>query len=198
MKCIFALGVAILLPNAAAAQPAGNAPGATAGAATLRHDNPVDPASLAVAREILAVAFPAEKRPELFRAVMQSMVDQTSDSMRSLGKAKDKDFQTIVDRSTHRMFDQLTEIIVAALPDYFEGMARAYARDFSLDELNAVLAFVKTPAGQHYFQRAPLLLKDPDVQAANQRMIATMAERAPEMAREPRQEVEAYVARKSK
>ena len=202
MKWLFALSVgacgAALLPTAIAAQPSGNLPETSAGAAALKDKNIVDPGSLAVAREILAIAFPAEKRPDMYRALMQSIVDQTREHMRSLGTPTDKGFQTIVDRSTQRMFNQLTEIMVAALPDYFESMARAYARDLSRDDLNAVLAFVKTPAGQHYFERAPFIMKDPDVQAASQRMMAKVMERAPAMTRETRQELEAYLAKRSR
>ena len=111
---------------------------------------------------------------------------------------KDKEFQTILDRSTQRMFDQLKATIDSALPDYFESMARAYARDFSPDDLKAILAFVKTPAGQRYFARAPLILKDPDVQASGQRMTAQLFAKLPEITRENKRDIDDYVARTAK
>lgn len=76
-------------------------------------------------------------------------------------------------------------------------MARVYAREFSVDDLNAVLAFVKTPAGQNFFERGPLILKDPDVQASQQRMMTQVVGKLPEMMRQT-EEIEEYVAKKSK
>jgi hypothetical protein len=77
-------------------------------------------------------------------------------------------------------------------------MAHAYARTFTPDELTQILAFVNTPAGQHYFQQAPQILQDPDVQAANQRLAAKLMDKLPEVQRQTMQEVEDYVAKKEK
>lgn len=158
----------------------------------------VDPASLALAHQIVNAAFPPEKRVEMFNSMMDSLVEQSRQSMENLDLAKDKDLEALIDRSVKRTFDQLRAIMVAALPDIFEGMSRAYAREFSADDLNAILAFVKTPAGQHYFERAPLVLKDPDVRAASQRMMAQLLAKKPELDRENKQDIEDYIARKAK
>ncbi|HEX4736522.1 MAG TPA: DUF2059 domain-containing protein [Allosphingosinicella sp.] len=202
MKRLFAFGLGAcgvaLVPTTLAAQAADSFAPTAVGIATPKDNDTLDPASLAIARQILTIAFPPEKRVQMYRDVMQAIVDQSIKAVGDPGTVKDKDFQAILDRSTRRAFEQLTEAIIAASPDYFECMARAYARGFSRDDLNAVLAFVRTPAGQRYFERAPLLLKDPDVQAASQRMMAKVIERAPEITRETAQEIEAYRARKSR
>ena len=181
------LGACLIASAPAASQPLADAK-ATA----------VDPTSLAVAHQIIAIAFPPEKRSQMFASVVDSIVDHSRKAMEDLHFNTDKDFQAVIQRSTQRMFDQLKASINAALPDYFESMARAYARSFSPDDLITILAFVKTPAGQHYFERAPLLLKDPDVNAANQRMVAQLMGKMPEISRENRQDIEDYVARKAK
>jgi hypothetical protein len=181
------LGACLIASVPAASQPLADAK-ATA----------VDPSSLAVAHQIIAIAFPPERRSQMFASVMDSIVDQNRKTMENIHLNTDKEFQAVIDRSTQRMFDQLKASINAALPDYFESMARAYARSFSPDDLITILAFVKTPAGQHYFERAPLLLKDPDVNAANQRMVAQLIGKMPEISRENRQDIEDYVARKAK
>jgi hypothetical protein len=175
-----------------ASAPAAAQPSAEAKAAA------VDPSSLAMARQIVTIAFPTDRRSQMFASTMDAIVDQSRKSMESLHLTSDKDLQAVIDRSTQRMFDQLKASMNAALPDYFESVAHAYARNFSLDDLNAILAFVKTPAGQHYFSRAPLLLKDPDVAAATQRMVAQMMSKMPEINRENMQDIEDYVARKAK
>ncbi len=96
------------------------------------------------------------------------------------------------------MFDKMKATMDASLPDYFESFARAYARGFSRDDLNEILAFVKTPTGQRFFERSPQLIKDPDVQAANQRMLARLSTKLPEIKRETLRGVEDYLAKKDK
>ncbi|HJP69836.1 MAG TPA: DUF2059 domain-containing protein [Sphingomicrobium sp.] len=157
-----------------------------------------DPAALTVAHQILAIGFPAEKRSQMFSSVLDAINDQVRKSTANTGLTDDKDFRAILDRSSQRMWDAMKPIMNAALPDIFEGMARAYARNFSLSDLNALLAFVKTPAGQRFFERAPLILKDPDVQASQQRMMAQMMGKLPEMVRETHQDIDDYIAKKVK
>jgi hypothetical protein len=158
----------------------------------------VDPAALALAHQILDIGFPAEKRSQMFASVMDSLIRQSRTATESLGLTNDKDLQALMNRSTQRMWDQMKPIMNAALPDIFDSMARAYAREFSTDDLSAILAFVKTPAGQHYFERASNILKDPDVQAANQRMLVQLMGKLPEIARQNKQDIEDYAARKAK
>ena len=182
-------GIAIAAPVNATAQT--SAPATTKTAA-------LDPASLALAHQILAIAFPPEKRSGIMNSVMDSIVDQTRKNTENLKLIDDKDLQAIVDRSTQRMFAQLKVSLNASLPDYFDSMERAYARSFSRGDLEAILAFVKTPAGQRYFERAPDILKDPNVQAAGQRMTAQLVAKLPEMQNELMREIEDYVAKKQK
>ena len=161
-------------------------------------ENPLDPASLALAHQILTIAFPPERRSQMMASIMDSIVEQTRKNMQSQMPAGDKEFQALLDRSTQRMLDQMKASMNAALPDYFESFAHAYARGFSRDDLEAILAFAKTPTGQRYFERAPGLLKDPDVQAAGQRMSAQLLAKLPEITRETMRDVEEYVAAKKK
>ena len=172
--------------------------GAAAQGAVATKATTVDPAALALAHQILDIGFPAEKRSQMFASVMDSLMRQSRKATENLGLTKDKDLQALMNRSTQRMWDQMKPIMNAALPDIFESMAHAYARQFSTDDLNAILAFVKTSAGQHFFERAALILKDPDVQAANQRMVAQLMGKMPEILRQNKQDIEDYAARKAK
>src|SRR4051812_14389868 len=108
---------------------------------------PVDPTALALAHQILTIAFPPEKRSEVFASRMDAVVEMVRKNIEGLGDGKDKEFQALVAHSTQRMFEQMKVTIGAALPDIFESMARAYARDFSTDDLSAILAFVKHRPG---------------------------------------------------
>jgi hypothetical protein len=190
------LGATLLIaaPAGAASQPQA----AQSVPAPAAKTTPVDPAALAVAHQILAIGMPVQKRSQMFTSLMDSVTEQARKSTENLAFSKDKDFQALLDRSVQRMWDEMRPIMNAALPDIYESMARAYARQFSIEDLNALLGFVKTPAGQHFFERSPLILKDPDVQAAQQRMTAQLITKLPEITRQNMQDVEAYVARKNK
>src|SRR5258708_484679 len=132
---------AMLIASSAPALAQGDAAPIAPAIAPAAKATAVDPASLALAHQILAIAFPPEKRSQMFASMMDSLVDQNRKTMENVGFAtKDKEFQAIIDRSTQRLFDQLKATMDSALPDYFESMARAYARDFSPDDLKAILA----------------------------------------------------------
>jgi len=55
--------------------------------------------------------------------------------------------------------DELKKIAVeeynASKPELIEGAARIYARHFTVDDLRALVAFYKTPAGQHFATEIP-------------------------------------------
>jgi hypothetical protein len=184
-----AISVLLMIPAPAAAQPA------VAPASSLPAP---DAASLALAHQIVTIAFPPEKRVQMFSSRIDLVVEQARKSMQNALASKDPDFQTLIDHNTARMFNELKASMSADLPDYFESVTRAYARDFSLDDLNAILAFVKSPAGQHYFERAQQLLKDPDVQATTQRMMSHLMGKMPELQRQSMREVQDYVAKNAK
>jgi hypothetical protein len=194
LTAIVALGLSAAASSAFAQEP--KEPPATFVTSATNAD--VNPASLSTAHEILAVAFPPEKREQMFSSTLDSLVTQTRQAMSKRQFTSDKDFQALLDSSAQRMFDSMKAVVAPQLPDVFESMAHAYARMFSPDDLTQILAFVKTPAGQHYFQRATEILKDPDVQAANQRLAAKLLDRLPDIQRQTMQDVEAYIAKKEK
>jgi hypothetical protein len=187
----------VSMPAAAAAQVQPAAPSKTADKPT-EAATPVDPASLALANQILAIGFPPEKRSQMFTSVMNSFVAQLRKTMDTYHAAGDKDMQAVVDRSMQRMYDQVQATFDADLPDYFDSMAHAYGRLFSPDDLRAILAFVKTPAGQHFFERGARIMQDPNVQAANQRMMAKLMTKLPDLQSEMIKDVKDYLAKKEK
>jgi hypothetical protein len=193
--CLLMLGAAVLGVPAVAQDTASAAASAAAPPAS-GSDAALDPVALDLAHQIIAIAFPPEKRSQMYASIMDSIMDQTRKNVESKLGTGDADLDAVLDRSLQRMHDQMKVTMNASIPDYFESFARAYARDFSRDDLQAVLAFVKTPAGQHYFARAPELLKDPDVQAANQRLMEKLLAKLPELQAQTLRDVQDYVARK--
>jgi hypothetical protein len=157
---------------------------------------PLDPASIALAHQILTIAFPPAKRSQMYASMMSSIVEQNRQAIELTYPSEDKEFRALLDRSAKHMFDMMQATLDESIPDYFNNFERAYARDFSIVDLKAILAFVQTPAGQHYFERAPLLLSDPDVQGASQRLMQKLVTQLPEIRRQSMKDVEDYVAKK--
>jgi hypothetical protein len=129
---------------------------------------PLDPERLALANEVIALAFPPEQRRAMFSRVTEALMAQIRTAM--LGDpeaARDPGAEAILQRYFDRLLAQSDRSITAASPTLFAALARAYARAFTRDELIQIRAFVATPAGAKYIQRSAELLSDPDVAAAN-------------------------------
>ena len=194
-KLLWPIAGAMLVASVPARSAPAHSPAAPTAAAK---PAPLDPASIAIAQQILEIAFPPTKRSEMYASIMDSVVEQSRKAMEAQGGSGDEQFDALVNRSVDRMYAEMTATLNESIPDVFASFARAYARDFSRDDLDAILAFVKTPAGQRYFQRAPYLLKDPDVQAAMERSMTQLAKKLPEIQKETTRDVEDYVAQKEK
>lgn len=125
-----------------------------------------DAETLAVAREVITLAFPPSQRQAMFSRVGDSMMTQMRNAAVT-GAARDPGALAIVDRFDAR-FRSLADRALAEHSDaIFDSFARAYSRQFTRDELVQIRAFVATTAGAHYIQRSSDLLSDPDVAAAN-------------------------------
>lgn len=128
-----------------------------------------EPQNLARARQVVDLAFPPEKRDRIFLGSGDAILKQ----MRAVEMAQfanDPGARAILDADVDRYMVQARPIMRAQIPDLIEAIARSYAREFTLAELDAVAAFIGTPAGRHYFDRGTAILNDPDVAAANQRL----------------------------
>ncbi|MFL6843851.1 MAG: hypothetical protein ACJ8ER_03090 [Allosphingosinicella sp.] len=155
------LGPALLLAMCGAAPAYAQAAPGTAAAT-------VDPERLALANEIIALAYPPERRQAIFMGTMDALMGQTRTAVAdSSGGRMDAGAQSILDRFAGRARSVSEPLIAEAAPPLFSAMARGYARLFTRDELIHIRAFVATPAGAKYFQRSAELLNDPDVAEAN-------------------------------
>lgn len=189
MKMLFVgiFAACIAMPSTAVAQSTSATPVA-----------PTDPASLALARQVLAAEFPPEKREQMFSKRMDSIWAQSRTALEKFGKPGDKRFQSILDEFTLHFSQAMKTAIVAGLPDIYEGEARALSRNLSSDDLRAILVFVRSPAGEHYFQALPSLSSDPDVIAATQRTMARLMNNANEIVQQGRKAAEDYATAKAK
>lgn len=165
----FAAALALAAPIVAAAAdpPAPPKPVVVAPPAPQSPLPQLDPARLALAREIIAAGFPQDKREGLFFGAVDAMLAQMRKVMfAELGN--DPGAVTIINRKLERFIGTSKGVLAAHIPALMDGMAKAYAREFSAEELAQYHAFVATPAGQHFFLRSSAIIGDPAFAAANE------------------------------
>jgi hypothetical protein len=165
------------------------APAALAAPAPAFAADDVDPARLTIAREIVAAVLPPDQREKIMSNALDAMMNNMiAGSLQGKGVGDDiranPKLRAVFERFVDRQRDLAMGDIREALPELVEAYARAYARIFSLVDLQAIAVFVKTPAGTHFVQRGPGLLSDPDV-AKWQRDLAakSIARQSGELAR---------------
>jgi hypothetical protein len=185
MKRLFA-ALALLLA-AGGAEPC-LAQGGTNVAATA-----LDPERLAVAREVVDLAFPQDRRHALLASVGDNMMMQVRDAVLA-GHEVDPGAEQILQRYLERVRAATDRTITEGSPAIFAAVVRAYARMFTHDELVQIRAFVSTPAGAKYIQRSPDLLADPDVAQANTAYMRSAFATLQPLQAEFRREMEDYIA----
>ncbi|MFW5634142.1 MAG: DUF2059 domain-containing protein [Erythrobacter sp.] len=148
----------------AALAPAGLAAEETAAQAAVS-----DIRALEVAREIIAIGMPEETRETVFAATMDQMMVQMREAQKQSGMiGEDPAIEAIVEANLAEFREDAMGALRARLPELMEGWALAYASIFSHEDLVAIREFVRTPAGQRFFQLSPAVTAEPNFAAANQ------------------------------
>jgi len=128
----------------------------------------IDPQALAIANEIVALAYPPERRQALLMRTIDVVMAQTRAASTEAGGGRlDPGAEAILDRFIVKVRAAVEPVVARESPALFAAFARAYARAFTGDELLQIRAFVATPAGAKYTQRSADLLSDPEVAEAN-------------------------------
>lgn len=110
---------------------------------------PADPAKVALATQVLEATHA--------RSTMMMIIDQMMPQMLAmLNTGEHKIPQKVIDR-----FQKLVrQDMEASLPQVLKAQAEVYARHFSQDDLRALIAFYKTPAGQHMITETPKIMQE--------------------------------------
>ncbi|RSV42216.1 DUF2059 domain-containing protein [Sphingomonas sp. ABOLE] len=191
-----ALATALLLAAASPALAQTQPPAASAPAAAAP-----DPARLAVARELADKLIPQGMYQRMlggnFNRMMESMVGSAAEiqmrdfaqmggmseaEVAALGQTTLREVMEIYDpywqerqqRMMRSMMGEMGKLMSTLEPKVRVALARAYAREYTLPELQALQRFFATPAGSHYARSSMELMMGPD-------MAQTMAEAMPEI-----------------
>lgn len=204
MRRILPLGLFAAL--AAMASPVAHAQKAPTGA-----DKQVaapDPARLEVATRVVAKLLPAGVMKKMMDTSLGPMMDQMMGAagdmkladiarvsgveqtdVADLGEGTLRDIMAVYDPywdqrtklATTAMTESMSEMMAEIEPAMRSGLARAYAREFTLAELAEMDRFFSTPTGAHYAEKSYALYVDPEMMTAIMAMMPKIMERLPEM-----------------
>ncbi|MBS0255873.1 MAG: DUF2059 domain-containing protein [Proteobacteria bacterium] len=173
-----------------------------------------DPARLAAAHALVDAILPPGSYARMMSGSLQPMMERMNAGMSQLplrdlvagagldeaavarlGKTTAGEIMAIIDPAfaerQHRMFGvvlgELTKVMTASEPELRDAMAEAYARRFTLDQLNDINHFFASPSGQAYATNALTLMSDPALAARMQSLGPRIAGMMPEILAKARQ-----------
>jgi hypothetical protein len=155
---------------------------------------PVPQNKLAIAREIVAISMPPDMREKMYFATMDQIVGQMREAQGD--ESDDPQIQAIVDKHLKAMTDQIKSVTRAHIPALVEALADAYAVIFSKDELNDILAFVRTPSGRKFVVMSRAVIAEDHVVAANQDLMNEITALIPEYKEALQEEITEYLLAK--
>jgi hypothetical protein len=129
-----------------------------------------EPDRLAAARELVSVVFPQNRREVMVRQAFQAVNAMVLSNIGSSpfmrqGGARDSEVQQVVKDFMARREAASTAMMVSEIPPMVRAVENAYARRFTVSQLNEIKAFFLTPTGQIYGEQSQTLMTDPDVVA---------------------------------
>lgn len=163
-------GLAVLLPvtGVIAQAPAATPPAAAAPAP--------EPSRLAAAKDLVAVIFPDDRRDQMVGQAVQAVnATLLSNIMRSpfmqQGSAQSVEVQTVIKEFMERRQTATVALAQSEMPTMVEAVARAYARRFTVPQMDEIKRFFLTPTGKVYGEESQTIMSDPDVSAWQQNMM---------------------------
>jgi hypothetical protein len=146
------------------------------------------PANLAAATAVVDLIMPAASRDQMMdqmmAAMMQGMVGAMTQSPQlQAAFEKEPRARAIFEKSLARQQAETLADVKAQMPGMLTAMSRAYARMFSLAELDDMKRFFASPTGMTYVRKAPGIMSDPDVVAWSRTMIDRAVAKAPAQAK---------------
>ena len=168
----FALAFALVVTSPALAQPAER----------------LDPARLASAGKLIDIVMPAEQREAMLGGLMQAMTLNMTKAMEGNQDVAalfkdDPRARAIFERFMARQQTESIETLRESLPGMIEAMRRAYARRFTVAQMDELSTFFATPTGRAYMAQGMSIMSDPDVAAWQQSVMTRTMARMPEQTR---------------
>ena len=158
----------------------------------------LDPVAIDLAPQLLEIIAPPTARQNKLAERFKFIAEQARASYATQTSAGDPKFSALVDKSMDEMWQQMVVVMGRHIPAYYNAMARAYARKFSVSELHEILTFARAPAGLKFLQNGNLIVQDADVVAVQQQMMVDMTDGLPELRKKTDASIADYIAHKLK
>ena len=153
--------LALSLIAAPAAATAASGPSQAQGGA-------VDPARLAAAKRTIDVMMPPAQRKAMFEAMLNPMLANLQQAILSRPDIRtaldaDPEAKATLDAFLAAQQQKTIALLQAELPAMFAIMERAYARRFTVAQLDEITAFFNTPTGRLYMDESMKMPADPEL-----------------------------------
>ena len=153
-----------------------------------RKNAPIDPARLAAAARLLDTMMPPARRDMMVDgliAVSTANIVKGMSANPAFNKAFGDDPRVgpIFQKFLATQQSELRTILRANLPEMITAMQKAYARRFSIEQMNEIQSFFASPTGQLYMEKGATVMADPDVSAWQQKMIGQQMAKMPDATR---------------
>ncbi|WP_239805956.1 DUF2059 domain-containing protein [Croceicoccus hydrothermalis] len=146
--------------------------------------------ALALARQIVADAYPEEERAAMFGGAADAAVAQM---MSAVGADVPPGVRAIVEEETNRFLADSKDVLARHIPALMDSYAIAYRDEFTEAELRDIADFVKTPTGSTFLTRSVKMIGNPAFAAANQAYMAEIMAMMPELRQRVETRVVAYL-----
>jgi hypothetical protein len=111
-----------------------------------------NPKTLAAARALVTTARLADN----FKKIVPVMIQQLMQTLKpAIVQGRPE-----VDRDYDAMVPQMVNGMLAKSDLFIEGIARIYAKHFTVDELGQLTAFFRSPAGAKYIEQVPAITQE--------------------------------------
>lgn len=137
-----------------------------------------------LARDVVLLYFPEENREETLRGMLDPIFDTMIGSIMQNGKLQEALREKPKARKVFDDFivgerEEAIQMLDRNFPMLMDAMAGAYARNMTTDELVELRTYLQTDSGQSFIKVSMNIFSDPDVQAAQQAMMAQSFEKMP-------------------
>jgi len=104
-------------------------------------------------------------------------------SMHDIMMVMDPAFDQRMKITMNASMSTMTDVISRFEPQMREGMAQAYARNYTIEQLTEIERFFNTPTGTLYAARSMTLMNDPAVKSSIEGLMPAIMQAIPEMAK---------------
>lgn len=128
----------------------------------------VDPTKLESATQLLDTILPVESREEMMSAMLRPMMQNIQSSFENNTAFQkifnnDAEIKKVFQTYMQKLSDKAILKMQFELPAMVTAMSRAYARQFTLQEMADAKVFFSSPSGRAYMTKAGSIMNDPDL-----------------------------------